>query len=115
VTIIPPRRRAPSVRPNRPEPAAESPLEGVAESNWNHWPNPHWNGRPNGLEYADKTAKHWFCQYCGIHPFSNPRAAPEMYSINIRCLDDFDLANANIEVGKFDGRNWEEAIKNFKS
>jgi len=65
-------------------------------------------------QFGDKTAKHWFCQYCGIHPFSNPRAAPEMYSINIRCLDDFDLANADIEIRQFDGRHWEEAIKHFK-
>lgn len=42
-------------------------------------------------QFGSKTAKHWFCRHCGIHPFSNPRAAPNMYSINVRCLDDFDL------------------------
>lgn len=65
-------------------------------------------------QFGDKTAKHWFCQYCGIHPFSNPRAAPAMYSINIRYLDEFNLETANIEIKQFDGRNWEEAIKSFK-
>ncbi len=37
-----------------------------------------------------------------------------MYSINVRCLDDFDLETANLEIRKFDGRNWEEAIKSLK-
>ena len=63
---------------------------------------------------GDKTAKHWFCRFCGIHPFSNPRAAPEMYSINIRCLNDFWNEIANIEVRQFDGKNWEDAIRTFK-
>ncbi len=63
---------------------------------------------------GSKIAKHWFCKFCGIHPFSNPRAAPEMYSINIRCLNDFWKEIANIEVRQFDGKNWEDAIKTFK-
>lgn len=65
-------------------------------------------------QFDSKIAKHWFCKYCGIHPFSNPRAAPAMYSINVRCLDDVDLEKANLEIRRFDGRNWEEAIKSFK-
>jgi len=72
--------------------------------------------------FDSKVAKHWFCKHCGIHPFSNPRAAPKMYSINVRCLDDFDLEIADIEIReiadieirKFNGRNWEEAIKLLK-
>jgi len=62
----------------------------------------------------NKIAKHWFCKFCGIHPYSNPRAAPEMYSINIRCLDDYWKEIPNIEVKQFDGMNWEDAIKTFK-
>ena len=65
-------------------------------------------------QFDSKIAKHWFCKYCGIHPFSNPRAAPAMYSINVRCLDDLDLEKANLKIKQFDGRNWEEAIKSFK-
>jgi hypothetical protein len=63
---------------------------------------------------GNKIAKHWFCKFCGLHPFSNPRAAPEMYSINIRCLDDYWKEISTIEVGQFDGKNWEDAIKTFK-
>jgi hypothetical protein len=63
---------------------------------------------------GDKISKQWFCKFCGIHPFSNPRAAPEMYTINIRCLNDFWNKIENIEIKQFDGQNWEEAIKTFK-
>ena len=65
-------------------------------------------------QFGSKTAKHWYCKHCGIHPFSNPRAASNMYSINIRCLDDFETEKHNIEIRAFDGKNWEEAIKTFK-
>jgi hypothetical protein len=61
-------------------------------------------------QFDTKEAKHFFCKECGIHPFSNPRAAPNMYSINVRCLDDFDLETEEYEVVKFDGRNWEGAV-----
>jgi hypothetical protein len=63
---------------------------------------------------GNKIAKHWFCKFCGIHPFSNPRAAPEMYSINIRCLEDYWKEISTIEVRQFDGVNWEDAIKTFQ-
>ena len=32
----------------------------------------------------------------------------------VRCLDDVDLEKMNLEIKRFDGRNWEEAIKSFK-
>lgn len=63
---------------------------------------------------GNKIAKHWFCKACGIHPFSNPRAAPEMYTINIRCLDAYWNEIENIKVKLFDGQNWEDAIQTFK-
>jgi hypothetical protein len=65
-------------------------------------------------QFGSKIAKHYFCKYCGIHAFSRPRAAPEMFSVNVRCLDDFAKIFAGVETAKFDGRNWEEAIKTFK-
>ena len=66
------------------------------------------------INFDSMIAKHWFCKYCGIHLFSNPRAAPDLYSINICCHDDFDLETAHFQSKKFDGRNWEEAIRPFK-
>lgn len=61
-------------------------------------------------QFDTKEAKHFFCSECGIHPFSNPRSAPDMISINVRCLDNFDLAAEKYEIINFDGRNWEEAV-----
>ncbi|MCP5441742.1 MAG: GFA family protein [Chromatiaceae bacterium] len=61
-------------------------------------------------QFDTKEAKHYFCKVCGIHPFSNPRAARDMFSINVRCLDDFDLATEPYDVVDFDGKNWEEAV-----
>ncbi len=65
-------------------------------------------------QFNTRVAKHFFCKHCGIHPFSNPRAAPEQYTVNVRCLDDFDLGTARPAVRQFDGRNWEEAVKSFQ-
>ena len=59
-------------------------------------------------QFDTKEASHFFCNNCGIHPFSHPRAAPGSYSINIRCLDDFEAVD--YELIKFDGSNWEEAV-----
>ncbi len=55
------------------------------------------------------TAKHQFCRHCGIHPFYVPRSDPDKIDVNLRCLDGIDLAG--IEVHRFDGRNWEQAIE----
>jgi hypothetical protein len=61
-------------------------------------------------QFGTREAKHYFCSSCGIHPFSNPRSAPGMFSINVRCLDDFDLQTEACELVEFDGRNWEQAV-----
>jgi hypothetical protein len=57
--------------------------------------------------FNTETATHYFCRYCGIHPFHRPRIAPERWTVNARCLDDVDLAA--LEVRLFDGQNWEAA------
>ncbi|MGZ5229774.1 MAG: GFA family protein, partial [Burkholderiales bacterium] len=43
--------------------------------------------------------KHHFCQTCGIHPYAeapDPKGKP-MAAINIRCLDDVDLASVPVK------------------
>lgn len=37
-------------------------------------------------------AKHYFCPVCGIHPFHRPRSCPELWGVNIRCLDGVNIA-----------------------
>ena len=49
--------------------------------------------------------KHHFCQTCGIHPYAeavDPKGNP-MAAINIRCLEDIDLATVRVKT--FDGRS----------
>ena len=49
--------------------------------------------------------KHHFCPTCGIHAYAeavNPKGEP-MAAINIRCLEDVDLAS--VPVKNFDGRS----------
>jgi hypothetical protein len=56
-------------------------------------------------------AKHTFCRTCGMHTHYIPRSHPDKIDVNIRCLDNIDLAH--IVVTPFDGRHWEEAMKSF--
>ncbi len=60
-------------------------------------------------QFNTNTAKHTFCKVCGIHPFYVPRSDPDKIDVNVRCLDDIDLAQ--IEVHPFDGRHWEESSR----
>ena len=40
-------------------------------------------------------AKHYFCPVCGVHTFNRPRTTPELWAVNLRCLQDVDLAGLN--------------------
>jgi hypothetical protein len=60
-------------------------------------------------EFNTGVAKHHFCKVCGIHPFYVPRSDPDKIDVNVRCLDDVDLAS--IPRRYFDGRNWETAMQ----
>ena len=65
---------------------------------------------PDPIALMKKSAKHYFCRHCGIHPFAHPRSMPELHLINVRCLDDFDLETGAYEINLFDGKNWETAF-----
>jgi hypothetical protein len=60
--------------------------------------------------FGTMAAKHHFCPHCGVHVFTRPRAAPELYTINVRCLDDFDLSDGKLSFVDFDGRNWDRNV-----
>ncbi len=60
-------------------------------------------GEDSLCEYRFNTgaATHYFCRTCGIYPFHHPRTAPDLYVVNLGCLDGVDpLA---LEVGLNDG------------
>lgn len=60
--------------------------------------------------FGTGVAMHHFCARCGIHPFTRPRSAPELYTVNVRCLDDYDVEREKPEVFEFDGRNFEREV-----
>lgn len=60
-------------------------------------------------EFNTRTAKHHFCRHCGIHAFYVPRSDPDKMDVNVRCLDDVDLDA--VDIRRFDGRNWEDAMR----
>jgi hypothetical protein len=40
-----------------------------------------------------------------------PRSDPDKFSVNVWCLDNVDLTK--IRPDAFDGKHWEEAIRNY--
>ena len=67
------------------------------------------DGEMTTYRFNTGTAQHTFCTTCGIHASYVPRSDPDKYSVNARCLDDFDPATMQ-PVRLFDGRNWEAAF-----
>jgi hypothetical protein len=59
-------------------------------------------------QFNTRIAKHYFCKTCGVHPFYVPRSDPDKIDVNVRCLDDMDVAA--LKLNSFDGKNWEQAI-----
>lgn len=58
----------------------------------------------NTYTFNKHAIKHHFCPSCGVHPYAeaiDPKGN-EMAAINIRCIEDIDLAT--IPVQHYDGR-----------
>ena len=60
-------------------------------------------------EFNTRVAKHHFCLHCGIHSFYVPRSDPDKIDVNVRCLDNIDLAT--VSPKRFDGQHWEAAMR----
>jgi len=54
--------------------------------------------------WGTMTAHHHFCRHCGVATFTRPRADPEKYIVNVRCLEGVDLAA--LRIVPFDGASW---------
>jgi hypothetical protein len=48
-------------------------------------------------QWHTKTAKDYFCPICGILSFRRPRTAPELWGVNVRCLEGVDLSSIPIK------------------
>ncbi len=42
-------------------------------------------------QWHTRTARDYFCPTCGILPFRRPRTAPDLWTVNVRCLEGVDL------------------------
>lgn len=60
-------------------------------------------------QFNTGTARHQFCRVCGVHPFYVPRSDPDKIDVNVRCLEEVDLAT--VAIARFDGRNWETSME----
>lgn len=46
--------------------------------------------------FHTRTARHFFCQVCGIYPFHRKRVTPDHFGINVHCLEQVDLEGVPI-------------------
>ncbi len=58
------------------------------------------SGRDALSEYTFNTgtAKHWFCQHCGIKSFYVPRSHPDGIDVNVHCLDPDTIAAISADL-----------------
>jgi hypothetical protein len=55
-------------------------------------------------QFKTMTAKHYFCNRCGIYTHHQTRSNPEQYGFNVACLDGVNPFEFG-EVAVFDGIN----------
>lgn len=55
--------------------------------------------------FGSGAAEHLFCKTCGVKSFYQPRSHPDCWSLNAHCFD----APVELEIERFDGKNWEQA------
>lgn len=54
-------------------------------------------------QFENKTAKHYFCNTCGIYPFHETFRMPGHYRVNLGCIDDIDTNTLSVSI--FDGKS----------
>mmetsp|Transcript_23119 Transcript_23119/g.50071 ORF Transcript_23119/g.50071 Transcript_23119/m.50071 type:complete len:163 (+) Transcript_23119:104-592(+) len=60
-------------------------------------------------QWGTKTAIRRFCRTCGVMPFYIPRSNPDGFAITFPCVDWGEDGPPKIEIGEFDGVNWEQS------
>ena len=63
-------------------------------------------------EFGTRKAKHFFCKFCGIKSFYQPRSHQNAYSINYNSIENPPTIS---KILKFDGSNFEKNLSFIKS
>ena len=63
--------------------------------------------------FGTHTAKHHFCNRCGVHSYYRPRSHPERVDVNIRCLD--GVEPSDFSYYSFDGQSWEDSVEALRA
>lgn len=48
-------------------------------------------------QFHTRTARHYFCNVCGIYPFHRKRVTPEFFGVNVYCLEGVDPAGIPVK------------------
>lgn len=51
-------------------------------------------------EWNTHRARHHFCRVCGIYVFHRKRASPDLYEVNVYCLDGFDPSGLPVRASE---------------
>ncbi|WP_421930765.1 GFA family protein [Phenylobacterium sp.] len=51
-------------------------------------------------EWNTHRARHHFCRVCGIYVFHRKRASPDLYEVNVFCLDGFDSSGLPVRASE---------------
>ena len=62
-------------------------------------------------QFGTKKAKHFFCKFCGIKSFYQPRSHQNAYSISYNSIKNPPKIN---QIIKFDGSNFEKNLDDIK-
>jgi len=100
--------------PDPPVPALDCNCSVCSKTGFMHVMVPHSDfelitGRDalSSYRFGTGAAEHLFCKTCGVKSFYQPRSHPDSWSLNAYCFDE----PVELEIERFDGKNWEEAIK----
>ena len=60
------------------------------------------SGQEHLAEYRFHTrvARHFFCKSCGIYTFHSRRSAPDVFGVNVFCLEDFDIDGVPVNLNQ---------------